>query len=164
MNLPSECDIVKIGNLICEDESNVPECGFDGGDCCLKNSVKSNCTICNCHLNTIPLFNPCKYRKIKLFKKINNLDPVPDCDVKRIWSIGNGICSDELNNYPCNFDGGDCCIYSYVAHSSCDICACYWDTTNYPIIITPNTSKFLTSIVGTEIKHYYFAKRMYHCW
>ena len=49
MKFLSECDIVKIGNQICEDESNVPECGFDGGDCCLKNSVKSNCTICDCH-------------------------------------------------------------------------------------------------------------------
>ena len=56
----SDCDVSNIGNLICEDESNVPECGFDGGDCCLKNGAKMECTVCDCHLNIIPPFEPCK--------------------------------------------------------------------------------------------------------
>ena len=56
----SDCDVSRIGNMVCEDESNVPECGFDGGDCCLKNGVKMECSVCDCHLNTIPPFDPCK--------------------------------------------------------------------------------------------------------
>ena len=61
--------------------------------------------------------------------------------MRKVWSIGNGICSDELNTYPCNFDGGDCCTFSFISHIKCDICACFWDETNYPVITTPNTSK-----------------------
>ena len=64
----------------------------------------------------------------------------PDCNVREVWRVGNGICSDELNIYPCNFDGGDCCTHSFISHSYCDICTCYWDQANYPVIITPNTS------------------------
>ena len=39
---------------------------------------------------------------------------LPDCKVRDVWTIGNGHCQDEMNNYPCNFDGGDCCYPEFL--------------------------------------------------
>ncbi len=36
------------GNGVCEDEVNIPECGYDGGDCCNENAA-CGCTDCTCH-------------------------------------------------------------------------------------------------------------------
>ena len=38
--------------------------------------------------------------------------------------IGDGFCNDETNHPGCNYDGGDCCIYS-PNNEKCSECACY---------------------------------------
>ena len=43
------------GNGICNDETNIAECGYDGGDCCV-NVNTDYCTNCNClgkHCNSL---------------------------------------------------------------------------------------------------------------
>ena len=73
---------------------------------------------------------------------MNNLKYTLDCNVRKIYHnfIGDGHCDDGLNNYICNFDGGDCChpLFNY---GYCKFCHCIWEVTNYPILTTPNTSK-----------------------
>ena len=36
-----------VGDGICNDESNNPECNYDGGDCCVNVNTDS-CSECNC--------------------------------------------------------------------------------------------------------------------
>jgi hypothetical protein len=40
-----------IGDGYCNDASNIEDCHFDGGDCCLNNDniILIYCTICRCH-------------------------------------------------------------------------------------------------------------------
>ena len=38
----------QIGDGICDDESNVYECDFDGGDCCGSNVNTYYCSVCAC--------------------------------------------------------------------------------------------------------------------
>ena len=40
---------VLAGNGVCDDVTNTNVFGFDGGDCCLPNAVKGNCTLCMCY-------------------------------------------------------------------------------------------------------------------
>ena len=36
------------GDNICDDEANIAECKYDGGDCCGEGKEKWACTICKC--------------------------------------------------------------------------------------------------------------------
>ena len=36
------------GDGICDDAVNNWQCNFDSGDCCRRNSIKTNCMICYC--------------------------------------------------------------------------------------------------------------------
>ena len=38
-----------VGNGKCDDETNIPECDYDGGDCCMDPYVQGFCTICVCY-------------------------------------------------------------------------------------------------------------------
>ena len=89
----------------------------------------------------------------------------PDCSLRdlgvkhdnpNLGLYNDGYCDDELNNYVCNFDGGDCCRdTSNFEH--CSDCSCIWDVTNYPILTTSNTSirqNFSKIFLGTR----YFEK------
>ena len=40
-----------VGNGKCDDEVNIPECNYDGGDCCMEPYVQGFCTICVCYEN-----------------------------------------------------------------------------------------------------------------
>ena len=73
-----------IGDGYCNDESNNPECVYDGGDCCGSCINTEYCTYCTCIGNTFS-------------------NRVPNA------LVGDGHCNDELNTAECNFDGGDCC-------------------------------------------------------
>ena len=73
-----------MGNGYCNDETNIPECSFDGGDCCGPCISMDFCTNCSCNSNNIN-------------NAISNAH------------IGNGFCDKDLNTPECNFDGGDCC-------------------------------------------------------
>ena len=32
----------------CDDDNNIQECNFDGGDCCLEEVLEDYCSICAC--------------------------------------------------------------------------------------------------------------------
>ena len=76
---------ILIGNGYCNDETNVPECNFDGGDCCGLCINVDYCTNCTClgNMTVSGVYNPL---------------------------VGNSYCDDETNVLECNFDGGDCCL------------------------------------------------------
>ena len=61
---------------------NIPQCYFDGGDCCLPEVFLTDCQRCQCH---------------KLPNKCPN------------WNmVGNGLCDYQLDIKQCNYDEGDC--------------------------------------------------------
>ena len=45
------CELDWINDTICDDENNVPECNYDGGDCCQENPPDDwnvTCSQCEC--------------------------------------------------------------------------------------------------------------------
>ena len=91
-----------VGDGFCNDETNNPDCNYDGGDCCGSCVVTEHCWECQClgGVYGIELSSP---------------------------SIGDGLCNDETNNPDCNYDGGDCCTSAYlIANGICN------DETNNP--------------------------------
>ena len=85
---------------ICDDETNNAECHYDGGDCCLNNTIINHCTECVCNQ-----------------KGACAAGFFPD-------SVGDGFCNDETNNVHCYYDGLDCCI-SPVNKELCSNCTCH---------------------------------------
>ena len=88
-----------VGNGFCNDETNILECNYDGGDCCGSCIITDYCTNCTCIGNVISNGVP------------NSL-------------VGDGFCNDETNIAVCNFDGGDCCV-SCVKTDQCSNCSCH---------------------------------------
>jgi hypothetical protein len=86
-----------VGNGFCDDDTNVAECDYDGGDCCGYSVTSEHCTECICFIQ-----ETC----------IAGVHP----------SIGNGFCNDETNIAGCNYDDGDCCVN--VNKDSCSECNC----------------------------------------
>ena len=41
-----------LGDGICSDLYNTPDCNFDGGDCCSPNSIMTFCNLCQCFNET----------------------------------------------------------------------------------------------------------------
>ena len=89
---------ILIGDGYCNDEVNILDCGYDGGDCCLSLVITDYCTNCTCHL-----LETCA---------AGFLPP----------SVGDGFCNDDTNTQQCNFDGGDCCVN--VNTDFCSNCSC----------------------------------------
>jgi hypothetical protein len=87
-----------IGDGYCDDNNNVPECNYDGGDCCGSCVNKEYCFTCAC------------------------LDGRSDNAIDNPL-IGNGYCDDSINRPECNYDGGDCCGPS-VNTDFCTLCTC----------------------------------------
>ena len=87
-----------IGNGYCDDQSNTPMCNYDGGDCCGSCVNKAYCYTCDC-----------------LDRESSN--GIANSD------IGNSLCEDGLNNAECQFDGRDCCG-SNVNTDHCTVCQC----------------------------------------
>ena len=71
-----------MNDKFCHDGNNVPECDWDGGDCCDNEQIGWNdqCEDCECLVCPEPA------------------------------KVDNTYC-DDFNNIPaCNWDGGDCCM------------------------------------------------------
>ena len=66
-----------VGDGICDDLTNVFECDYDGGDCCLSDTDTSYCLECLCHSD--PTITP------------------QLCNSTLAW-IGDGFCDDATNN------------------------------------------------------------------
>ena len=46
------CDIPSwSGDGFCDDDTNIIECNYDGGDCCLPEVITEYCSECKCHLD-----------------------------------------------------------------------------------------------------------------
>ena len=84
-----------VGNGFCNDETNNPDCNYDGGDCCVMNANTDSCSDCSCHL-------------------------IETCAAGYHPLVGNGFCNDD--HLGCNYDGGDCCVN--VNTDSCSDCNC----------------------------------------
>ena len=37
-----------VGDGYCDDTANIPECNYDGGDCCGTNAITHYCSACEC--------------------------------------------------------------------------------------------------------------------
>ena len=70
---------------MCNDETNIEDCNFDGGDCCGTCVNSKYCSECEC-------FGENSGNIVNAF-------------------LDNGLCEDELNHGDCMFDGFDCCGY-----------------------------------------------------
>ena len=86
-----------IGDGFCNDETNNPDCNFDGGDCCGLCIVKNRCSQCTCLQSEVTVAN---------------------------ILVGDGYCNDETNNPNCSFDGGDCCG-PCINNEFCSECQCH---------------------------------------
>ena len=99
-----------IGDGYCNDEVNILDCGYDGGDCCGSCINTDLCNNCSCLGNIT-----------------GNGAPNP--------LVGDGYCNDETNTQQCNFDGGDCCLTN-LNTDHCSICSCSQNgvvmSTGYP--------------------------------
>jgi hypothetical protein len=95
-------------DLYCDEQNNVEECEFDGGDCCNDESDFAYCDICMCFETGVT--------------NLPTTDP-QDCLVPDDW-IGDGACDDDANTEVCDYDGGDCCL-DPVEVTDCSICMCF---------------------------------------
>ena len=93
-----------VGDGVCNDETNIAGCNFDGGDCCGYNITSEHCTDCTCFK-----LETCLAGVIHAF-------------------VGDGVCNDETNIAECDYDGGDCCGYT-VNTDFCFDCKCYINET-----------------------------------
>ena len=94
------CDsIALVGNGFCNDETNNPDCNYDGGDGCVVNANTNACSECVCHL-------------------------IETCAAGYHPLVGNGFCNDDTNIAECDYDGGDCCGYN-ITSEHCTECTCF---------------------------------------
>ena len=87
-----------VGDGVCNDETNIAECDYDGGDCCGYCVNTEHCEECAC-LGSGEITNP----------------------------LINRVCNDGPFNLTCNNDGGDCCVNVYIPADiigSCSHCKC----------------------------------------
>jgi hypothetical protein len=113
-----------VGNGFCNDDTNIAECDYDGGDCCGYCVVTDHCEDCACLGNikgdevTSPLVGDgvCNEETNKVECSYDGGDCCPNSN------MDDGICNDETNNLECNYDGGDCCVN--VNTDSCSDCNC----------------------------------------
>ena len=101
-----------IGDGCCNDESNNPECGYDGGDCCGSCINTDYCTNCTCIGDVTGNGVP---NALVGDGFCNDETNIAGCNYdggdccQNFELIGNGFCNDDANNAECNYDGGDCC-------------------------------------------------------
>ena len=93
-----------VGDGICNDETNIFTCNYNGGDCCGYNINFEHCAECTC------------FHQETCLAGVNHI------------FVGDGVCNDETNNAECNYDGDDCCG-SCVYTEYCTQCACLGNLT-----------------------------------
>ncbi|CAM9504237.1 unnamed protein product [Ectocarpus fasciculatus] len=102
------CDgALGLGDGRCAMETNIPECHYDGGDCCecTCEGDEDDCKTFAC----IDPEAPC------VDEDLVTVDMVENC---RVLEIGDGICDSGNNNELCAYDGGDCCSCTQVTNLS----------------------------------------------
>ena len=114
-----------VGNGFCNDDTNIAECNYDGGDCC-GCVITEHCAECAClgNMNSNEVTNPLVIRDGICNEETNNAEceyDGGDC-CPNLNLVGDAICHDEANNPECSYDGGDCCVN--VNTASCSDCNC----------------------------------------
>ena len=144
------CDnVALVGNGFCNDDTNNPDCNYDGGDCCVVNANTNACSECVCHLietcaagyhplvrngfcNDDPNIAECDYDGGECCGYNINSEHCTECTCFHQETclagvtnafVGDGFCNDESNNAECNYDGGDCCLMN-VNTDTCSDCNC----------------------------------------
>ena len=97
-----------VGDGYCNDETNNPDCNYDGGDCCGSCINTDFCDNCTCFGNTTG-------------------NGIPNA------LVGDGFCNDETNNVHCYYDGLDCCR-SPVDETFCSDCSCHGELILFKIL------------------------------
>ncbi|CAN0440595.1 unnamed protein product, partial [Pylaiella littoralis] len=110
-----------VGDGYCNQDNNIPECNYDGGDCC-------ECT-CEAPETDDDWDGACG--RWAGFACIDpdaacvdddsvTIDMIENCNA---GEIGNGYCDNSNNNAECAYDGGDCCDCTCVSSTDDD---CRW--------------------------------------
>ena len=114
-----------VGNGFCNDDTNIAECDYDGGDCCGYSINSEHCTECTCFHQETCLAGVHPLVGNSVCDDETNMAGCYDggdcCLNPNI--VGDGICNDDTNHPECNHDGGDCCLMN-VNTDSCSDCNC----------------------------------------
>ena len=97
-------DVALVGNGFCNNETNNPDCNYDGGDCCVVNANTTCYFLETCAAGYHPLVGN---------GFCNNDTNIAECEYDGLdccTNVGDGICNDGTNRLECNYDGGDCCV------------------------------------------------------
>ena len=81
----------------CDDEANIPECGYDFKDCCQMENDRTVCEDCFC---IVPEDDKASIKE-KHFER---------CPLYYQYHLGDGWCDLNQNNEDHYFDFGDCCL------------------------------------------------------
>ena len=132
------------GDGYCDDEANIPECGYDFADCCELENDRSFCSNCTCHLSEdeVQLFQ----NQSKSQSCINGLHlnqpPNYELFMPELYEggpgsnhLGDGTCNLNLNKDKYFFDIGDCCLDE---EFKCRLGADYVDCPQNPCIQSNN--------------------------
>ncbi len=91
-----------IGDFTCDDSTNVPECLFDGGDCCIPDQNKNNCANCTCHETGLKASNKQLLKLQMQYKHLFQTNGAYHCDSSKLLNLfpdipmlQNGMCNDE---------------------------------------------------------------------
>jgi hypothetical protein len=118
--------LLEVGNGFCQRCLNVPECNWDGGDCCPETCEKIILPLESEGVSDDTLSFSCDPRRMNCLSFPRDLsdwtcnsapefsdasDEALDCDAND-GRIGNGKCDRDLNAAACGYDGGDCCLYT----------------------------------------------------
>ena len=128
-------NLTMIGDGYCNDETNNPECGYDGGDCCGSCIIKDYCTNCTCIGSVTNAQVSCGGHFADFCADCPQGHGEIWCNGDCRWVneqciiipknslIGDGVCNDEMNTAECSYDGGDCCGLN-VNRKFCRTCKC----------------------------------------
>ena len=85
------------GDGFCDDEANIPECGYDFKDCCQMENDRTICKDCFCF---VPEDSKASIKEKHLER----------CPLYHQHHLGDGSCDLNQNNEDHFFDFGDCCL------------------------------------------------------
>lgn len=100
----------KHGDGFCDDDMNIPECDYDGQDCCRESVIDYFCIDCRCYESG------CEGNRIDGKNETTTTSPLDGggSDAQNVsycirpqW-VGDGECDQVCNTEWCEFDGGDC--------------------------------------------------------
>ena len=103
------CTNFLVGNGICNDECNTFLNAFDGGDCCIIDPVREQCSICDCVEASKDAFT--------------GIHESGGCNP---GFTGNARCEESCNQLQYQFDKGDCCL-PQINDEHCIDCICHQD-------------------------------------